>query len=208
MLEDRLKDISEIRNLMEQQTKFLSLSGLSGVGAGVVALLGAFVTYEYLCAKGIYQALQRQTTYTLTGNELLELLSIAVGIMVCALAVAIFFSYRMAKQKKLPFWNKTAQRLLIDMAIPLVVGGIFSLALAIYSLGGLVPGATLIFYGMSLMNGGKYTQPEIRYLGLCQMLLGLVAAFFIGYGLFFWAIGFGILHIVYGLVLYQKYERN
>ncbi len=208
MLEDRLKDISEIRNLMEQQTKFLSLSGLSGVGAGTVALIGAYITYEYLLAKGIYQSLQRTSSYELMGNELLELFVIASSILVCALLAATFFSYRMAKQNKLPFWNKTAKRMLIDMAIPLGVGGIFSIELAIYSLGGLVPGATLIFYGLSLLNGGKYTQPEIRYLGICQIMLGLIAGFFIGYGLFFWAIGFGVLHIVYGLILYQKYERK
>lgn len=208
MLEDRLKDISEIRNIMEQQTKFLSLSGLSGVGAGTIALIGAFITYQYLQTKGIYQALQREAVYVLQGNELIELLMLAIGILACALTVATFFSYRMAKQKKLPFWNKTAQRLMTDMLIPLIVGGLFCLALAIYSLGGLVPGATLIFYGLSLLNGSKYTQPEIRYLAICQLVLGLSSSFFIGYGLIFWAIGFGVLHIIYGFILYRKYERS
>lgn len=207
MLEDRLKDITEIRNIMEQQTKFLSLSGLSGVGAGLVALIGAYGTYQYLSAKGIYESLQGRSTYTLTGNEMIELLTIAVAILASALSVATFFSYRMAKQKQLPFWNKTAQRLLIDMAIPIVVGGILSWQLARYNEGGLVPATTLIFYGMSLLNAGKYTQPEIRYLGICQIILGLIASFYIGYGLFFWGFGFGILHIVYGMILYSKYER-
>jgi hypothetical protein len=44
-------------------------------------------------------------------------------------------------------------------------------------------------------------------LGICEIGLGLIASIYMGYGLLFWAVGFGVLHIIYGIVMYMKYER-
>jgi hypothetical protein len=59
-----------------------------------------------------------------------------------------------------------------------------------------------------LINASKYTFNDIRYLGFCEIILGLGAAVYVGYGLYFWALGFGILHIIYGAMMYYKYERK
>ena len=45
---DYLKDISEIKNLMNKSSRFISLSGLSGILAGIYALVGAAMTYYYV----------------------------------------------------------------------------------------------------------------------------------------------------------------
>jgi hypothetical protein len=66
--------------------------------------------------------------------------------------------------------------------------------------------AMLIFYGLALINASPNLFDEIRYLGYSEILIGLLAAAFIGYGLYFWAFGFGVLHIAYGLVMYKKYD--
>jgi hypothetical protein len=72
----------------------------------------------------------------------------------------------------------------------------------------LIPAASLIFYGLALINGSKYTLGEVRYLGFAQLITGFIALWFVGSGLYFWAFGFGILHIIYGVAMWWKYERR
>jgi len=64
----------------------------------------------------------------------------------------------------------------------------------------------LIFYGLALVDAGKFTYGEVFYLGILEIITGLVSAFFPSLGLFFWIFGFGVLHVIYGLVMYRKYE--
>ena len=66
----------------------------------------------------------------------------------------------------------------------------------------------LIFYGLALINSSKYTFFEIRYLGIAEIVLGLIASVFVSSGLILWAAGFGLLHIIYGIIMYYKYERK
>jgi hypothetical protein len=70
----------------------------------------------------------------------------------------------------------------------------------------LVAPATLIFYGLALVNAERYTLTDIKYLGYCQIGLGLISLFFLGWGLVAWTFGFGVLHIVYGLIMHKKYK--
>ncbi|MCB9235328.1 MAG: hypothetical protein H6581_26980 [Bacteroidia bacterium] len=212
-LKSHLKDISEIRTLMERSTKFLSLSGLSGVSAGICALVGAGVAWNWLTARGWHadEAFSAGTyLYALRGLEwdFVQFFFLDAGLtLVLALATAMFFSLRMARKKGLPIWNKTALNLGINMAIPLVAGGLLCLIQLYHGVFGWIASTTLLFYGMALLNASKYTLPEIRWLGVSEIALGLACAFLPGYGLHFWAIGFGLLHIVYGIVMYMRYER-
>ena len=128
-------------------------------------------------------------------------------VLVASIVVGLILTWRSAKKNGQTIWDATAKRMLINLMIPLVTGGFFCMILLIHGLIGLVAPVTLIFYGLALINGSKYTLDDIRYLGICEIILGLLASIFIGYGLLFWAIGFGVLHIVYGLLMYNKYER-
>jgi hypothetical protein len=93
------------------------------------------------------------------------------------------------------------------MIVPLVAGAAFIIGMLRYDTWMFVSSASLIFYGLALINASKYTLTDIRYLGYCEIIVGLVNMFFIGYGLWFWAFGFGVLHIVYGISMWWKYER-
>jgi hypothetical protein len=202
---EHLQALSEIRSMMERSSRFISLSGLSGVFAGVFALIGAFLAMDkFEHATESYRAVG--------GEELIGLtfyfFEIAGAVLFSSLLVGTLLTIRNSKRKGIPVWDSTAKRLLINLAIPLIAGGLFCLALLYHGIIGLVAPATLIFYGMALLNASKYTLNDIRYLGLCEIALGLAGTLFIGYGLLFWAIGFGILHIIYGAVMYFKYERN
>ncbi|MDD4032166.1 MAG: hypothetical protein PHS48_02845 [Bacteroidales bacterium] len=201
------EDLQAIRQMMEQSSKFLSLSGLSGIFAGVCALIGATVAWSILPGSGniSYDAYPgsitwplSKTTITLGMDALLVLLTASLG--------AFYFSFRKAQKAKVKFWTHSTRRLLGQLLIPLISGGVFTLILIFRNQAELVAPVMLIFYGLSLVHAGKYTLGEIHYLGLFEIILGLLAAIFVQYGLLFWAIGFGVLHIIYGAVMYYRHE--
>ena len=202
---EHLQALTDIRSMMERSSRFISLSGLSGIFAGIFALCGAYAAYIKLHSLDeMYRLLNRDALNDL----IIYLLEDAALVLVASLLVGILLTSRNSKKKGIKIWDTTSKRLLINLLIPLVTGGLFCLVLLFDGLVGLVAPATLIFYGLSLINASKYTFNDIRYLGFCEIILGLIASLYNGYGLFFWAAGFGVLHIIYGAVMYFKYERN
>ncbi|HBX52737.1 MAG: hypothetical protein A2275_09505 [Bacteroidetes bacterium RIFOXYA12_FULL_35_11] len=211
---EHLKNLSEIRSIMERSSRFISLSGLSGIFAGLIALLGAAAVYFYF---NEYYNPRYYNMGVFTKSELMRdrelylfiLFLLCDGIIVLALslAAAVFFTTRNARKKGLKVWDNTAKRTLINLFIPLVAGGFFCMALLFHGKIYLIAPTTLVFYGLALINASKYTLNDIRYLGISELILGVIASFFVGYGLIAWAIGFGLLHIVYGIIMYTKYER-
>jgi predicted lysophospholipase L1 biosynthesis ABC-type transport system permease subunit len=211
MTNDHLDTLADIRQLMERSAKFLSLSGLSGVSAGVVALAGVAVAYLRLHTGWLtslsYDAVTRLTPAS--RRELIQfLLTDAVVVLALALVSGVFFTVRKARRQGLSVWNPASQRLAGALLLPLVVGGVFCLGLIKYGLLWLTFPATLVFYGLALLNASKFTVRDLYYLGLCEVALGLFSLFFTGYNLLVWATGFGLLHIGYGLVMYVKYDRK
>lgn len=200
-----LEDLSEIRHMMERSTKFLSLSGLSGVSAGLIALIGSYVAYLKLNAN---QAARESHVLTMTEETSEELFILGIAILVFALIFGSLFTLIKAKKRSNLAWNAISQKLFINIFVPLFAGGIFCLALMQNGFYGMVAPATLIFYGLGCINASHHTLSDIRYLGLFNLGLGLVNLFFIGYGLLFWAMGFGVLHIVYGTLMYIKYDMK
>lgn len=207
--EEQLQQLSEIRSLMERSSRFISLSGLSGVGAGVSALIGSAIAY-WRIEQYVNPSVDYSRAYTRDPNALLwELILIAAGILAVALSVGAFFTLKEAKKQGQSIWDKSSQQLLLNLLIPLGTGGIFCLLLLDHGMLGMIAPATLIFYGLSLVNASKYTLNDIRHLGYCQIVLGLLNAKFmaIGNGILFWTIGFGVLHIVYGIYMHYKYSK-
>jgi hypothetical protein len=207
---EHLESLQQIRSMMERSSRFISLSGLSGVAAGIIALMGAAVALVYLDVKpfsGPYLYLA-EPGYEKWGLNFYEFFAVDAGIvLILALAAGIFFTTRKAVKKGQKIWDKLTLRLLVNLAIPLVTGAVFCLALLKYGMFGLIAPTTLIFYGLSLINGSKYTLNDIRYLGVTEIILGMIGLFNVGYGLEIWAIGFGLMHIVYGTFMWMKYER-
>ena len=207
---DPLAQLTEIRAIMERSSRFISLSGLSGVGAGVVALAGSGLGHWYLSQEYGYMGYMRllQSTPTEREQVLPFLLLLAGGMIAAALTVAMFFTLRRARKANLPLWSALGRRLAVSLLIPLVAGGLFCLALFLRGAVSLVVPGLLLFYGLALLNASKYTLDEIRWLGLTQIGLGLLAILLPGSGLLFFALGFGLGHIGYGLVMSNRYERK
>ena len=205
---DTLREISDIKRIMERSSRFISLSGLSGVAAGLCALIGAYFANAIL--DDYYLRYDHGVGYTDKDFEVLKvkLVLLAGIVLLAALLLAFVFTWRRAKQNHLPVWDLTVRKLLWNVLIPLVAGGLFVLAMLQYSEWHFVAPACLIFYGLALVNGSKYTLSDVRYLGYLEIILGLVNTQFIHSGLYFWAVGFGVLHVVYGVIMWWKYERN
>lgn len=198
-----LQDLQDIKQMMQKSTQFLSLSGLSGVLAGIYALIGAFF---------VDQLLERHYTYNsyviLESKTFKIILGIAFLVLTFSVATAYLLSHQKAKRKGERLINATSKRAFWNFAIPMVTGGLLILLLLKNGHYGLLAPMTLIFYGLACVNVSKYTFGDVRYLGITEIILGLLAVQFAGYGLLFWVIGFGICHILYGTIMYFKYDRH
>ncbi|KAF2510871.1 hypothetical protein EYY60_10225 [Flavobacterium zhairuonense] len=206
------EDLAHIRSMMERSSRFISLSGLSGVFAGLSALIGGLYVYQIFKANGIDYGSDFGNNYnndysrSYSVDLVSELFWIGIVILVCAFVFGAFFTIRKSRKYNLPIWTSATKNMLFNLAVPLAAGGIFCLALIYHGNYGLIAPSTLIFYGLAVVNAEKYTFTDIKYLGFSELVLGCISLFYIGYGLIFWIIGFGVLHIIYGLVAFKKYK--
>ena len=203
-----LEALQDIRQLMQRSSRFISLSGLSGIAAGFWALVGAYFAQNWITE--YYNNHTTANIYSGTGFDRLKfnLLLLAAAVAGLAAISAFYFTWRKTKEDNVPLWNHTSRQLTINMLIPLVAGGLFVLTMLQHNEWRFITPACLIFYGVALVNASKYTLSDIRYLGISEIILGLIASQFIGQGLYFWAIGFGVLHIIYGIIMWWKHERK
>ncbi len=202
-----LETIQDIKRIMERSSRFISLSGLSGIAAGICALAGAFFAKQIL--DNYYSQINKVGFTSISFHKLkLDILLIAMFILITALVTAFYFTWRKAHHDKQPVWNNTSKRLTVNLFIPLVAGGLFILAMLQNDDWHYISSVSLVFYGLALVNASKYTFTDVRYLGYCEIILGLLSTQYISYGLYFWAFGFGVLHIIYGFAMWWKYERN
>jgi hypothetical protein len=207
--EQSLEAIHDIKRMMERSSRFISLSGISGISAGICALIGSWLAHPYVFGrKNLYIDSNAPYAHDYILFLNMWLFWIAAATFIAALISAFVFTYIKSSKEGIPIWGNSARRLLFNVSVPLLVGGIFLFKLVQFGTFGLVAPGCLLFYGLALINASKYTLVEIRYLGYCQLILGVINLWFVGYGLYFWALGFGILHIIYGVYMWWKYERG
>ena len=198
-MEKQAEDLKAIREMMEKSSKFLSLSGLSGVIAGITAIIGAAVAYVLLIQDPAHTGLS-------SIQQLVILLSDATLVILISAGFGIYFSWRKAQKNNQKLFNKVTLRMLYHLGVPLAAGGILSLIFLYRGDVEILASITLVFYGLALVNVSKFTFNEIHYLGIIEIILGLAAAVFLFYGVIFWTLGFGVCHIIYGWIMYKKYD--
>jgi hypothetical protein len=203
---DYLQDIEEIRSLMEKSSKFISLSGWAGIFAGVFALMGSYIALTYLDFNPQSLCVDPENN-PFQQKQIFSVVQLALLVFLLAISFALFFTHRRAKRKDELLWTPTAKRLVMNMAVPLFTGGILILLFISKGFIGFVAPFSLLFYGLALFTISKFTFDEVKILGLIEILLGLISVYKVSLGLLFWAIGFGVVHIIYGIYVYFKYER-
>lgn len=199
---DYLKDISEIKNLMNKSSRFISLSGLSGVLAGIYALIGAAIAYWLVMTES------GGTLYIFHGWVFWACMAVLLMTALLSAVTGIILTTRKAKKTGDKMWDNSSKRLLLNFIIPLAVGGIYCLIILSQGRYGQTGGLMLIFYGLALVSASKYSIGDIQYLGYIQIILGLIASYYPGYGFWLWAIGFGVMHIIYGTWMHFKYDTK
>jgi hypothetical protein len=207
--QDSLQEVKDIRRMMERSSRFISLSGLSGVAAGVFALIAVWIARSVIF-KSYYHhyneiGYRDEDEYI---RLIIQLSGLAAAVFAAAFLSAFYFTWRKSKKQGVSLWNHTSRRLFWNLVIPLAAGGLFIAGMLQHHDWTYVVPASLVFYGLALVNASKYTLTDIRYLGYCEIIVGLICMRWTGYGLYFWAVGFGILHIVYGIIMWWKYERS
>ncbi|AWX43594.1 hypothetical protein HME9304_00585 [Flagellimonas maritima] len=192
-----LEDISQIKDLMNRSSRFISLSGLSGILAGIYAITGAVVAYLFLLPKNNGYVILHSWNFRM-------LIAILIAVAVLSFVSAYLLTTKKAKKNDEKIWDATTKRLLVSFLVPLITGGIYILIKLNSQHYGLTASLMLIFYGLALVNASKYTIGKVKYLGYSEIVLGLLCAAFPGYGFWFWVLGFGVLHIIYGSLMYLK----
>jgi len=203
MKEKYIEDLKEIKDIMNRSSRFLSLSGISGISAGIIAMAGAYIANLVVFSK---ENLLTFNEVELQPEQLVNLLVIALVTMIVSISLVIFLTTRETKKRNQKIWDQQTRRVLFNLFIPLLAGGIVCLNFLLKGYVAVVIPLTLIFYGLALFNVSKYTVNELRSLGLIEIVLGIAAFQFIGLSLWLWAAGFGVLHIVYGFIVKLKYK--
>ncbi len=207
--EKQLKELAEIRNLMEKSSRFLSLSGLSGILSGGFAVFGALNVWLYSGIKGVgYSPINEGAEAVIDISFQRFIIINALIVLLLSLVFSWYFSKRKAKKMKVKLWNTASKSMLLNLFIPLVAGGLFCITLFLRQEFYLIVPVMLLFYGLALISAGKYTEYSVNYLGVAELVTGLLAAIFINQSLLFWTLGFGVLHIIYGIVMYYHHKKT
>jgi len=206
--ESYIQDLAAIRQYMERSSRYMNLSGLSGVLAGIYALIGAAAAYWVLYTYSNYRIGAGWQITTQKTIITVYLVGIAAIVLALALGTGVYLSHQRAKKEGRKLIDSTARKTAYFLLVPLMAGGLLGLMYLWRGHVDLTTSLTLVFYGVGLFCASHYTVKEIRVLALAEIVLGLVSTAFVGYGLIFWALGFGVLHIIVGLIMYNRYEKG
>ena len=204
---ESIEEIKNIRNLMERSTRYMTLSGMASILAGIYALIGATAAYFLVYRQNFKYDTDFQPLDKYPFDPRLVIISIALIVLILAISTAVILTRRKAIKSGSSLWNRQAKRVIYQFSIPLITGGLFCMLLIWHNNIAMVASACLVFYGLAMLNASKFTFNETHQFGLSQIILGIFAGIFLKYGIIFWTLGFGICHIIFGIFIYRKYEK-
>jgi hypothetical protein len=180
--ETAIESIRYIRGTMERAGSFTAVPGWGGVAMGVVALVGGWIAGRAPNPHAWMRA---------------WLASAAVAFICGCLGIAW-----KALRIETPLIRGPALRFLLTLAAPLAAGAVLTATLARTGRYDLLPGVWLLLYGTAVATGGASSVRIVPILGVCLMLLGVVAlAAPTTWGNALLMFGFGALQIAFGLAI-------
>jgi len=181
-----MDNLSFIRQTMERATAFTAVPGWGGVAMGVLALAAALV------ADTRPSAAEWAATWLVTSA--------------LALTLGGWTMAAKARRAGTTVFSYSGRRFVLSYLPPLAVGALLSGVLVRAGLYEALPGTWLLLYGTGVVTGGAFSVRVVPLMGLCFMGLGVVALFGpAGWGNVLMAAGFGVLHIVFGLIIARRY---
>jgi len=195
-----IEDLRAIHNLMERSSIFVNLSGIGAIIVGLCALAGSWFAHRILWQYSL-------APYTLTELKL-SLLTLAAIVFFSALGIYVLFVWLRSRQLKAKFWNATARKISINFGVPFLSGSLVVFHLLTNDYISMVAPVSIIVYGIAVFCASHNSFVESRLLAVLEIALGVVALWFPGQGLWFWMVGFGLLHILYGIVFWFNHERK
>ena len=191
-----LESVNEIKELMEKSSKFISVSGLAAILAGIYALAGAYIATQVITPE----------THLIVTLEFMAI--IALSVLATAAVTAGILSYCKSQKTGQSFFSRLTYRALWNFSLPMLTGGALCISLLLHGYYDILSSVMLLFYGLTLVNVSKFTYANIAWLGYAFICLGVIDSFWEGHALLFWTIGFGGFHILYGILFYLHYERK
>lgn len=186
-LHDRaMENLRFIRETMERSASFTAVSGWAGVAMGAVALAAAAVA-----------RLQQDPRVWL-----------AVWLLAAAVSFAVAVGGMAVKSRSvgMPLFSGPGRKFASSFAPPIVVGGLLTVALFVAGEIRLLPGTWLLLYGAAVVTGGAHSVRVVPLMGAVFMATGAVALLAPpAWADAFMALGFGMLHVVFGLVIARKH---
>ena len=176
--------LAYIRQTMESASSFTALSGWGLVAVGVVGLAAAGVAWR----SGVPERLSAW------------LPAAVLGVLCSGIANAA-----KARRLEMPLWTGSLRKVAWVMAPALAAGALMTWALDQAGVRYLMPGMWLALYGAGVTAGGTFSIRAVRWMGIALLLLGALAFVDPRQAIVYLALGFGVLHILFGLYVVRRH---
>jgi len=179
-------DLRFIRDTMERSSAFTAVSGWGYVLLGTTALGAAWLAARQISPFSWLQVWLAE-----------GLLAVVIGLLSCTWK---------ANRRGLPLFSGPARKVALSLAPPLVAGAFLTFLLFRAGLQSALPAMWLLLYGAGIITGGAFSVAILPVMGVSFMLLGGLAVLGpAAWGNWFLAAGFGLLHIVFGLLIGRRH---
>lgn len=184
--ERAIDNLQFIRETMERSAVFTSVPGYGGALMGATAMGAAIIAYNQSRVE----------------NWLIVWLVEAV----LAFAIGLFALWQKAKNSNVSLASVPARKFASAFAPPIIAGIILTALFYYRGFYPFLPCVWLTLYGTAVVTGGAFSVRIVPIVGWIFVAFGAVAAFApSSWGNLLMALGFGVLHIVFGLIVARRY---
>jgi hypothetical protein len=182
-----MENLEFIRDTMERSTHFTAVPGYGGMLIGFTAIGAAYIAH---------------TQAPLIRDWVIVWLVEAV----LAFCIGLFAMWQKSKLAGTTLNSVPAKKMILSFVPPMICGVIITLGLWRYGdFVSMIP-VWLLLYGAAVVTGGSYSVRAVPIMGWCFIALGAIAFFLpANTGNLMMTLGFGLLHMVFGLVIARKY---
>jgi hypothetical protein len=170
---------------MERGTIYKNISSASAVAAGLVTLAGCAVRRA-----GVLPFDDKWSFFVTWGS-----------VFAVALAAIVYFTAAQARRNGEPLWSRSARTVVLSILPAFFAAVVLSHVMFHRGLRDLLPGTWMLLYGCGALAMSFFTPVAIRVLGIAFMVAGTIALLLPGHELLSMGLGFGGIHLTWGLAL-------